>query len=108
LHVVLAERPTHEETQAFMEDRSSVDLLIPRGGKKLIQAVVQHAKVPVIETGAGVCHVYVDEGCRPEKMASQIILNAKMLHVHRYAMPWRHCLSMPTSPKVSCQKYARP
>lgn len=74
--VVLAERPTHEETQAFMEDRSSVDLLIPRGSRRLIQAVVQHAKVPVIETGAGVCHTYVDESADLQ-MAAKIVINAK-------------------------------
>lgn len=74
--VVLAEKPTHEETQAFMEDRSSVDLLIPRGGRSLIRAVVEHAKVPVIETGAGVCHVYVDESANLE-MACKIVINAK-------------------------------
>ena len=74
--VELAERPSHEETQAFMEDRSSVDLLIPRGGKKLIQTVIAHTKVPVIETGAGVCHTYVDESA-DLKMAENIVINAK-------------------------------
>jgi glutamate-5-semialdehyde dehydrogenase len=74
--VMLAEKPSHEETDAFMEDRSSVDLLIPRGGKNLIQAVVRHARVPVIETGAGVCHVYVD-ATADQDMAERIILNAK-------------------------------
>lgn len=77
--VVLANQPTHEETQAFMEDASSVDLLIPRGGKKLIQTVVQHAKVPVIETGAGVCHTYVDEDA-DITMAKEIVINAKCSH----------------------------
>lgn len=74
--VMLAEKPTHAETDAFMADRDSVDLLIPRGGKKLIQAVVQNAKVPVIETGAGVCHVYVDESADID-MAVKIVINAK-------------------------------
>ena len=74
--VMLAEKPTHEETDAFMADRDSVDLLIPRGGKKLIQAVVRNAKVPVIETGAGVCHVYVDESANMD-MAVKIVINAK-------------------------------
>lgn len=76
-HVVeLADRPSHEETQVFMEDRSCVDLLIPRGGKKLIQTVVDHAKVPVIETGAGVCHIYVDDSANLT-MAQDIVINAK-------------------------------
>jgi glutamate-5-semialdehyde dehydrogenase len=74
--VVLAEKPTHKETQAFMEDRQSVDLLIPRGGRNLIKAVVEHAKVPVIETGAGVCHTYVDASA-DLSMASEIVINAK-------------------------------
>jgi glutamate-5-semialdehyde dehydrogenase len=73
---VLAENPTHEETQAMMEDRSSVDLLIPRGNKKLIQSVVEHAKVPVIETGAGVCHTYIDASADLD-MALKIAVNAK-------------------------------
>lgn len=74
--VELAEKPSHEETQAFMEDRANVDLLIPRGGKNLIRTVVDHAKVPVIETGAGVCHVYVDDSA-DLKMAQEIVINAK-------------------------------
>lgn len=74
--VLLAEKPTHEETNAFISDRDSLDLLIPRGGKKLIQSVVQNAKVPVIETGAGVCHVYVDESADYD-MAVNIVINAK-------------------------------
>lgn len=74
--VMLAEKPSHEETQKFMEDKNSVDLLIPRGGRKLIQAVVEHAKVPVIETGAGVCHTYVDESA-DLRIADRIIINAK-------------------------------
>ncbi|MCR4952290.1 MAG: glutamate-5-semialdehyde dehydrogenase [Solobacterium sp.] len=74
--VMLAERPSHEETQRFMECREYVDLLIPRGGKKLIQAVLKNAKIPAIETGAGVCHVFVDESADLD-MAEKIIVNAK-------------------------------
>ena len=74
--VMLAERPSHEETQRFMECREYVDLLIPRGGKKLIQAVLKNAKIPAIETGAGVCHVFVDESADLD-MAEKIIINAK-------------------------------
>ena len=74
--VVLAEKPSHEETQRFMECTEYVDLLIPRGGKNLIRAVVDHAKVPVIETGAGVCHVFVDASADPD-MAEKIVVNAK-------------------------------
>lgn len=53
-----------------------LDVLIPRGGAGLIQAVVQGAKVPVIETGVGVCHVYVDRAADLE-MAAEIVYNAK-------------------------------
>ena len=54
-----------------------VDVVIPRGSARLIQAVVQNATVPVIETGAGVCHTFVDESANCE-MARQIAFNAKV------------------------------
>ena len=66
----------HESANALMEARGLVDVLIPRGGKKLIQAVVNNAKVPVIETGAGNCHLYVDESADIE-MAIKVAINAK-------------------------------
>lgn len=74
--VMLAQNPSHQETQAFMECRGVVDLLIPRGSKRLIQSVIDHAKVPVIETGAGICHIFVDESANL-KMAQEIIINGK-------------------------------
>lgn len=67
---------THESAQALMHLNGYVDVLIPRGSKRLIQAVVQQATVPVIETGAGVCHVYVDKSANVQ-MAADIIENAK-------------------------------
>ena len=67
---------THDSAQALMHLNGYVDVLIPRGSKRLIQAVVQQATVPVIETGAGVCHVYVDKAANIE-MAAEIIDNAK-------------------------------
>ena len=54
-----------------------VDVVIPRGGAGLIQAVVQNATVPVIETGIGVCHTYVDAGADYD-MARAIAINAKV------------------------------
>ncbi|RUS46300.1 glutamate-5-semialdehyde dehydrogenase [Cohnella sp. AR92] len=54
-----------------------LDVIIPRGGASLIQNVVQNATVPVIETGAGICHTYVDETAVP-RMAEEIALNAKV------------------------------
>lgn len=66
----------HESANALMSARGLVDVLIPRGGKRLIQAVVTNAKVPVIETGAGNCHLYVDESADIE-MAVNVAINAK-------------------------------
>ena len=65
-----------ETTKAFMKLNTYVDVLIPRGGAGLIQAVVKNATVPVIETGTGNCHIYVDEYVDFE-MAKNIVLNAK-------------------------------
>ena len=56
--------------------RGYIDVLIPRGGKGLIKAVTENAKVPVIETGAGNCHLYVDDSADIE-MAINVALNAK-------------------------------
>ena len=66
----------HESADALMQARGLVDVLIPRGGKKLIQAVVNNAKIPVIETGAGNCHLYVDESADLD-MAVNVAINAK-------------------------------
>ncbi|MDO5492271.1 MAG: glutamate-5-semialdehyde dehydrogenase [Nesterenkonia sp.] len=65
-----------EGATALMETRGSVDVLIPRGGRELIQHVVQNSRVPVIETGEGNVHVYVDASADPD-MATDIVLNAK-------------------------------
>lgn len=74
--VMLADKPTHQEVEEFISDRNALDLLIPRGGKKLIQSVVNNSKVPVIETGAGVCHVFIDESAKYD-MSEKIVINAK-------------------------------
>lgn len=74
--VILLEHPDHAETQAWISDRNSMDLLIPRGSSRLIRSVVDNARVPVIETGAGICHVYVDETADLQ-MAVNIVINAK-------------------------------
>jgi glutamate-5-semialdehyde dehydrogenase len=66
----------HESANALMECRGLVDVLIPRGSKRLIQAVVNNAKVPVIETGAGNCHLYVDSSADTD-MAINVAINAK-------------------------------
>ncbi|MDO4254524.1 MAG: glutamate-5-semialdehyde dehydrogenase [Kocuria sp.] len=62
--------------EALMRARGKVDVLIPRGGHGLIQSVVTNASVPVIETGEGNVHVFVDESA-PEKMAVDVVVNAK-------------------------------
>lgn len=74
--VQLIEDTTRQSSVELMELTEYLDVLIPRGGKGLIQAVVQNAKVPVIETGAGNCHVFVDESADID-MAVNIIYNAK-------------------------------
>ena len=66
----------HEGADALMSARGLVDVLIPRGSKRLIDAVVNSAKVPVIETGAGNCHLYVDESADID-MAVKVAINAK-------------------------------
>jgi len=66
----------HEATAEMMAARGLVDVLIPRGGAGLINAVVEGAKVPVIETGTGNCHLFVDATADPD-MALRILLNAK-------------------------------
>ncbi len=67
---------SRESAAELMRLNGYVDALIPRGGKGLIRAVVENASVPVIETGAGVCHVFVDKDAQLE-MAVQIVFNAK-------------------------------
>ncbi len=67
---------TRESSSALMRARGLVDVLIPRGGASLIQAVVRDATVPVIETGDGLCHVYVDADADLDKAVS-IATNAK-------------------------------
>ncbi len=64
------------DAEALMEAKGYVDVLIPRGGKKLIRACVEKSKVPVIETGTGICHIYVDSTAE-FSMALDIIENAK-------------------------------
>ncbi|PKQ19789.1 MAG: glutamate-5-semialdehyde dehydrogenase [Actinobacteria bacterium HGW-Actinobacteria-6] len=70
------ESTDHAAAEELMGLHGKIDVLIPRGGAKLIQSVVQNAKVPVIETGVGNCHVYVHEKADPA-MAERIVVNAK-------------------------------
>lgn len=72
----LIEATDHETTNRFMQMNEYVDVLIPRGSHRLIQAVVRNASVPVIETGAGNCHIFLDEDADVAK-AVPIVFNAK-------------------------------
>lgn len=95
--VNLVEDTSHAGAAALMTATGYVDLLIPRGGAGLIRACVEHATVPCIQTGTGICHVYVDESADLD-MALDIMENAKtsrpsvcnaaeVLLVHRAAAP---------------------
>ena len=74
--IELVTNTERESANALMSMRGKIDVLIPRGGKGLIQSVIQNAKVPVIETGAGNCHLYIDDSADVD-MAIRIALNAK-------------------------------
>ncbi len=74
--VELVTNTDRESANALMSMRGSVDVLIPRGGKGLIKTVVENAKVPVIETGAGNCHLFVDSSADID-MAVSVAVNAK-------------------------------
>ena len=75
-YVNLVEDTSRDSANALMTANGYIDLLIPRGGKGLISACVQNATVPVIETGTGICHIYVDKYADLEK-AVKIVDNAK-------------------------------
>lgn len=74
--ISLAPCKNHEEVEQILTAVGKVDVALPRGGAKLINMVVQTAKVPVIQTGAGICHLYVDESADLE-MALNLAWNAK-------------------------------
>ncbi len=74
--ISLIESTDRETTVAFMQMRDYVDVLIPRGSAGLIRSVVENSKIPVIETGAGNCHVYIDAAADISK-AKKIVVNAK-------------------------------
>ncbi|MEI7511758.1 MAG: glutamate-5-semialdehyde dehydrogenase [Candidatus Peregrinibacteria bacterium] len=78
--VQLLDNATREDTEALLKAKGKIDLLIPRGGKGLIDFVTQNAQVPVIETGASVVHTFVDASANLE-MAKNIIINEKTRRV---------------------------
>lgn len=75
--LALIEDTTRESSTALMKMRGLVDLLVPRGGAGLIRSVVDNATVPVIETGAGNCHIYVDKSADHD-IGVKVAINAKM------------------------------
>ncbi|HEM5145580.1 TPA: glutamate-5-semialdehyde dehydrogenase [Streptococcus suis] len=74
--IELVQDTSRASATELMTAKGKIDLLVPRGGTGLIQAVVENATVPVIETGTGICHVYVDKDADLDK-ALQIVVNAK-------------------------------
>jgi glutamate-5-semialdehyde dehydrogenase len=95
--VALAESGSRDEVDLILQARGKIDVVLPRGGKDLIRRVADNARVPVIETGQGNCHIYVDSGADMAN-AVDIIENAKLqrpgacnavetLLVHREALP---------------------
>ncbi|OPL08861.1 MAG: gamma-glutamyl-phosphate reductase [delta proteobacterium ML8_F1] len=74
--IQLIESTDRAATMEFMTMKDYVDVLIPRGSERLIKSVMEHSKIPVLETGAGNCHIFVDAESR-ETMAIPIIDNAK-------------------------------
>jgi glutamate-5-semialdehyde dehydrogenase len=74
--IELVDSSTRESVQELIKARGLVDVLIPRGGAGLIAFVSENSSVPVIETGAGNCHIFVDESADLE-MADRIVINAK-------------------------------
>lgn len=74
--IQVVETTDRHAVQELMRMRDYVDVLIPRGGADLIKAVIENARVPVIETGIGNCHIYVEQDADLE-MAMNVVLNAK-------------------------------
>ncbi|MFC4322856.1 glutamate-5-semialdehyde dehydrogenase [Litchfieldia salsa] len=74
--ILLIEDTSRETAKDFFHLNEFLDVLIPRGGKNLIETVIKEATVPVIETGAGNCHIYIDDNANVD-MATNVVLNAK-------------------------------
>ena len=75
--VALAASGSRSEVDEILAARDWIDVVLPRGGRELIQRVVQNARIPVIETGEGNCHIYVEPGVDMDQ-AVEIIVNAKL------------------------------
>ncbi|MCS6969060.1 MAG: glutamate-5-semialdehyde dehydrogenase [Cytophagales bacterium] len=101
--------PTRQATEELLTAIGKVDVLIPRGSQSLIDYVRQHARIPVIETGAGIVHTYIDQSADIEK-AAKIVYNAKTrrvsvcnaldcLVVHQDVLPRLPVIASPLSQK---------
>lgn len=77
IELVKTEKHNHEDVNQILNAVGKIDVVLPRGGKNLIKTVVSNARIPVIETGSGVCHLFVDESANLE-MAAKIAENAKV------------------------------
>mgnify|MGYP004532537877 CR=1 FL=1 len=77
IELVKTEKHSHEDVNQILNAVGKIDVVLPRGGKNLIKTVVSNARIPVIETGSGVCHLFVDESANLE-MAAKIAENAKI------------------------------
>lgn len=104
--VCLVQDTSHETARELMHLDAYIDVLIPRGGANLIRTVAKETSVPVIRTGEGICHIYVDDEADIE-MAAQILVNAKcsrpsvcnavecvLVHEHIAANFWTHALPL--------------
>lgn len=77
IELVEVKENDHSDVDAILTAVGKIDVVLPRGGKKLIQTVVSNACIPVIETGSGVCHLYIDDSANLE-MACKVAENAKI------------------------------
>ena len=77
IELVEVKEHDHSDVDAILTAVGKIDVVLPRGGKKLIQKVISNARIPVIETGSGVCHLYIDDSANLE-MACKVAENAKI------------------------------
>ena len=104
-NIIILLPPSREATAQLLEARSMVDLLIPRGSSGLINFVRDNAKVPVIETGAGVCHVFMDRSA-DRVMTAEIVNNSKTRRVS--VCNALDCLVVDSSRLVDLPEVCRP
>ncbi len=104
--VQLVPADSHDTVKALMRARGLVDVLIPRGGAGLIQSVVEESTVPVIETGVGNCHVYVDAAADLDQ-ALAIVLNSKTHRTSRLQLRRVAARARRPGRAASCRRSSR-